>query len=209
MGLHASDKGNGQDFEPIEAGLHHAICYAIFDLGHQLNRKYDKHQHKVLINWELPEERIVIKKDDGPHELPRAISRQYTLSLSKKAYLRKDLETWRGRNFTPAELEKFDLTKLLGVNCTLQIMHNNVDDKTYANVAAVVPLQKHLEKKEPENPLKYFSFEEGRDIPDGVPEWIVKIIHNSLEWQEPENECLDGPPNDMLPDFEDPNDIPF
>ena len=209
MGLHASDKGKGQDFDPIEPGLHHAICYAIDDLGHQYNKKYENYQHKVLITWELPDERIQIEKEDGVYDLPRAISRQYTLSLNQKAYLRKDLETWRGRNFSEKELEGFDLTRLLGVNCTLQVMHNTKDDKTYANVAAVVPLQKHLEKKEPENPTRYFSFEEGRDISENTPEWVVKIIHQSKEWTEPEDENLDGPPNGMMPDFEDSEDIPF
>ena len=71
MGLTASDKG-GQDFDPINEGMHHAICYAVYDLGKQYNEKYSKSEHKCVIIWELPDERIEINGVD----LPRAKSRR-------------------------------------------------------------------------------------------------------------------------------------
>ena len=53
------------------------------------------------------------------------IAKEYTVSLNEKANLRKDLESWRGKEIQPTELEGFDMTNLLGVQCTLQIMHND------------------------------------------------------------------------------------
>jgi hypothetical protein len=73
--------------------------------------------------------------------------KRYTLSLHEKANLRRELETWRGKKFTAEEGEGFDLEKLLGANCQLQVIHNEKDDGTvYANVQAIVPAGRGLEK---------------------------------------------------------------
>jgi hypothetical protein len=83
--------------------------YGIIDLGThtedspQFGRKT---QHKMMIQWECPEYRIEIEKDGKKLDLPRAISRRYTMSLGKKANLRKDLEAWRGKPFTDDEVRR-------------------------------------------------------------------------------------------------------
>lgn len=208
MGLIASDPGGGQDFEPLAEGMHHAICIGIWDLGTQTMEKYGKPSeialvHKVLLMWETPEERIEIEDND----LPRAISKQYTLSLHKKAALRKDLESWRGKRFTEEELEGFNLEKLLGVNCTLQVLHNKKNDKTYANVVSIVPLMKHMEKLKPENKIKFFSFTDHTNLPEGTPDWIADIIKSAEEWGGNGSQQGSYPENEEPPLEED--DIPF
>jgi len=199
MALTAKTKGNSQDFDPIEEGMHHAICYAVYDLGHHLNEKFNKSEHKCVIVWELPEERIEINGED----LPRAKSRVYTVSLHDKADLKRDLESWRGKSFTEKEKEGFDIFKLLKVNCTLQILHKKKDDKTYANIVSIVPLMKGMQKKEPENPVRRFSFEEGGNIPDGTPDWIVDYIKQSDEWgnEQPQGDDINMPWDNNAPDF--------
>ena len=62
MGLIANDKG-GVDFDPIAQGVHQAICYGLFDLGTQFSDKFGNWSHKILLCWEIPEERIQIEKD--------------------------------------------------------------------------------------------------------------------------------------------------
>jgi len=180
MGLTASET-SGTSFEPVPEGMHHAVCYSIFDLGTQHNPVFDSKARKVLIVWELPEERIEIEKDGEEKNLPRAISKQYTLSLHEKANLRKDLESWRGKAFTRAELEGFDVKNLLSVNCMLQVIHKTENKKTYANITSVVSLY-GKKKLEPENPIRFFSFEDTMDIPEGTPDWIVNKIKASDEW---------------------------
>jgi len=103
--------------------MHKAICYGVYDLGTQFNETFGNKNHKVLLQWELPEARIDIQKDGEDLNLPRAQSKIYTLSLHEKANLRKDLESWRGKSFTATELEGFDLKNLLGVDCQLQVIH--------------------------------------------------------------------------------------
>ena len=137
MGLTAKDKLGG-DFTPIPEDLHMAICYGIWDLGTQYSERWQKSAHKVAIVWEIPKVRGDFERNGKMMNLPRAISKQYRLSLHKKADLRKDLESWRGRKFTEDELANgFDLKRLLGVPCQIQVLHNKVEDKTYANIAAI------------------------------------------------------------------------
>lgn len=184
MSLIAKTNGNdGGDYEPAPQGMHHAICYRVYDLGVQYNDKFQKSQPKVLIVWELPGVRIDIEKDGVNQNLPRSISKEYTLSLHEKAILRHHLESWRGKAFTPEEEWGFDISKLLGVNCMLQIIHNVTPTKTYANITNVLPLMKPEDKKNPENELKIFTFDNGFDIPENTPNWIKGKIMESEEWQ--------------------------
>ena len=204
MGINVKENGGG-NYEPVPEGMHQGICYAVYDLGTQFNEKFGKSIHKVLIMWEIPEERIDIERNGETINLPRAISKEYTASLHEKANLRKQLEGWRGRAFTPEELKGFDLTKLLSVNCMLQVIHTTKNDKTYANVQTIVPLMKGMAKKAPENPTKYFSFEDGTTIPEGTPEWVVKKIEAAEEWNtDPQSPVDQGseppwPEDDQIP----------
>lgn len=203
MGLTAKEP-EGSDFQPIPQGMHQAICTGIYDLGTQFNTYFGKRQHKVLFCWELPMVRGEFERDGKMMDLPRAISKEYTLSLNERAILRKDLETWRGKSFTENELKGFDLKRILGVSCTLQILHKRKDDKTYANVVGITPVSPIVEINQPENPLRFFSFEEGMNIPEGTPEWIADKIK-----QADENKSYEEPSfEEEYPEFED-SDIPF
>jgi hypothetical protein len=126
-------------FTPAPEGLHQAVCVDVHDLGLKTTPWGDK--HKVLIVWQLD------AIDPETHKRFQ-VRKQYTLSLSDKANLRKDLECWRGRKFTNDELQGFDVEKLLGANCQLQVAHNLSDDgKVYANVQTLVPYNTKLGPK--------------------------------------------------------------
>ena len=206
MALLASDKGGG-DFEPIPEGIHPAVCYGVYDLGNQWSegskegKSWAKWTQKVLIQWELPLQRIEYEGEDRP----KATSRIFTLSLDKKSNLRPFLQGWRGKSFTVEELEGFDISKLLGVNCQLQIIHAVVGDNTYANIQAAIPATK---KYTPENQTILFAIED-TVIPEGTPEWIANKIMESKEWGDRE-EISDEPskygPRD---DFPGPSDDEF
>ena len=176
MGLTAKTSGNG-DFNIIPEGMHQAVCYGVYDLGTHYNERFGKNSHKVLIMWEVPDVPININGVD----LPSAISKRYTLSLHPKATLTKDLESWRGKSFSTDELNGFDLEKLLGVNCMLQIIHNVTERGTYANIQTIVPLYPAMEKKEPVNSLQFYTFESDMDFPDDTPSWVSDIILDAQE----------------------------
>lgn len=124
------------------AGVHRAVCCDVTDLG-MVESTYDgtkKSEHKVRITWEIDE-----AMDDG--RLFTA-NRRYTLSLHEKASLRKDLDSWRGKAFEPAELKDgFDLEKLIGACCQLNIVHSMRNGKgPYADVASIMPMSKGMQK---------------------------------------------------------------
>lgn len=182
-------KSNGSDFEPIPAGVQHAVCFQVIDLGTQPSFNNFPARRKVKIVWELPNEKIEVRAKDGSSiDMPRAISKDYTLSTDKKANLRKDLQSWRGRDFTEQEAEAFDVSRLIGANCQIQVVHKPSKDGTriYANVGGVMSLPKGAPKLQPENPTLVFDLPEAGDIkfPDGLPEWIQNQIKNSEEYQD-------------------------
>lgn len=181
MGLVAKDPG-GNGYDPVEEGVFQAICYGIYDLGTQYSEKWNKSAHRVLITWEIPEQRIEIEKDGQKCNLPRGISKEYTLSLHTKAALKKDLESWRGRTFSKEELAGFDLANILKANCMIQVLHTVRDDKTYANVAGIMPLMKGVEKRSPENQPVLFSLADKTPIPENTPKWVVEKIEAAKEW---------------------------
>ncbi len=165
------------------------MAYALVDLGTHPNPVYGGEQHKVLISWELPDCRGDFEKDGQKVNMPRVASKRYTLSLSEKADLRKDLESWRGRKFTAAELAGFDLKAVLGTPCQLQIIEKTAKDgRKISVVGAVMALPKGMTRpKQTETPLAFFSFEEAGEkpeLPQGLPEWVSKIVMASREWKE-------------------------
>lgn len=197
MALTAKDKGSG-DFTPIPEDLHLAVCYGIWDIGTQFSERWEKSVHKVVIVWEIPGCRGEFERDGHIKDLPRAISKRYRISLHKKADLRKDLESWRGKKFTDEELKGFDLKKLLGVPCQIQVLHNKVDEKVYANIAAITKAPTGT-KLIAENPLTFFSFEEGGDMPTGTPEWIMDLIRHAEEYKGGPQHAEFDTPDDNVP----------
>lgn len=183
MALTASARNN--DIEPIPAGVHRAVCYGVVDLGNQksIYNNKEKIVHKVLVMWELPDERIKIKDE----EKPRIVNARYTLSLGKKATLKSILESWRGRPFTKEELNRFDMRNMIGANCQLNIIHNEKDGETYANVSSVIPLPKGTPKLAPESDVLWYSMEESMEFPSNMPDWVKETIKKSQEWNAPKD----------------------
>jgi hypothetical protein len=110
MGRYANDTGGG-DFQHAPIGTHAARCIRLIDLGTQQGEWQGKptFKNQVLVMWELPDELMEAQDDGQPR--PFIVSKFYTNSLSEKANLRKDLTTWRGRDFTDDELDRFDLQR--------------------------------------------------------------------------------------------------
>lgn len=177
---------NKTKFPVVSEGVHMAVCHGVIDLGTQQTewQGHEKHVRKVLLCWELPDERI---ERDG-ESIPRVVSARYTASIGEKANLRKVLESWRGKAFTQEELGGFEIRNLLGVGCQIQIIHKKKGEQTYANVTSVMALPKGMKSAVSELPQLWFSFDEidksNPAIPEEIPEWIQKVITQSDEWKE-------------------------
>lgn len=204
MGIIA--KSNGGDFELTPMGSYVARCYRMIDIGTQPGfTDADKPQRKVWIYWELLED-----EDGEPvrmkDERPFSVSEKYTLSISPKANLRKALDAWRGIAFTEDEAEAFDITKLLGTYCRVQVVHNESGGKTYANVGSV-----GFTKKKPEgiNETSWWSVEDpDMEMFEKFPDWLKEKIQQSHEWREKQFE-EDKQNTDIGDEPINLDDIPF
>ena len=206
MSLTVSEK-SGPSTPPIPAGTYLAVCSMMVDLGLQYNERFGNTQQKVLIGWEIPGETIEI---DG-EEKPRMISKQYTASLSAKATLRKDLESWRGKSFTPEELKAFDMKTIVGASCMLSIIHakSTTTGNPYAKISGVMAVPKGMPRATLSEPPITLDLDTC-DLADvqKLPNWIAEMIMNSETYRAMVNE----PPaivelSDDDPENED--DLPF
>lgn len=164
MAIIVSSKGGGTtDYTPIPAGNYVARCYSMIDLGtHEeeiLGQK--KWIRKIRLSFELPTELKTF--EEGKGEQPMSISREFTPSLHEKSSLRMFLKSWRGKDFTEEEVKAFDLTKLLGVPCLLNIIHKQGKKdptKVYSDIASATPLIKGMTCPTQMNPSFEFSLDE-------------------------------------------------
>lgn len=181
MGLYASES-SGAAREPIPEGTYPAVCYALVDLGDQYSEKYGKASHKCRIIWEVVGETIEVEGKT----VNRSISKDYTLSLGKKATLRADLRAWRGREFTREELERFNVRNILGAPCMLNIVHQTTENGTYANISGIMALPKGMPKPEQTNQTLYWDFDEftvDDEAFSALPEFLQNRIRESQTYQ--------------------------
>lgn len=182
MAIMAQDTGGGGDFSPMPSGNHVAVCNMVVDLGKQRveYQGESKTQHKVFIRWETAHERLKWTDREGQErEGPRVIGKTYTLSLHENAALRGDLESWRGRAFTEEERRGFDVSKLLGAPCMLNVIHAEKNGKIYANVTSIGALPKGMEKPPAEVGLLLYDDEHEGNY-EKLPEWLQKKIDDQI-----------------------------
>lgn len=155
-------KENKVEYSTAPEGLYQAVCCDVVDLG-MVTDEYGQ-RHKIQIRWQLEDL-------DPKTGKPFLMTRKYTLSLHKKSALRPMLETWRGKKFSNEELDGFDIERLIGVNCQIQVLHNiATDGKTYANVQACMTAAKNSPKLEVRDYVRVADREHQQDLenhPDG------------------------------------------
>lgn len=136
--LVSGDSG-GVEFKPHETGPFSAVCCDVVDLGiwqDTFPGKPPRDVRKIRLVFQTAETR-----EDGKRF---TVGRMFTASLGDKANLRKFLESWRGTPFTEEQLHGFNLVKLIGACALIQIKHRTKNDKTYADIDAVMQLPKGM-----------------------------------------------------------------
>lgn len=188
-----------------------ARCYQMLHIGTvtEYIMGAPKTLNKVRIGWELPTERRTFKAENG--EQPFVISQEYTLSMHEKSNLRKILASWRGKDFTDKEAESFDITKLLGQPCMINIIHKpkKTDPSiVYEQIAGITPMPKGFTCPPQENKTQVLQYDDFNNaLFDGLPDFIKDKMQGSLEYQAMMNPNHIGASNGALNDVED--DLPF
>jgi len=169
MSLMVKDSWDSSNDENTPLGNQQAVCSFVYDIGTHEGSYNGKptQNHQCIIGWELSETRT---KGDYAGQ-PFVVYKYYTLSLNSKANLRKDLEAWRGLAFTKDELAGFDIEKLIGANCLLNLIKYQKEGASnyYAKVASISPLVKNMEKMNVVN--------------SEVPDWVINKQKQSIEYQ--------------------------
>ena len=174
-------KNAGKKRELAPQGNHVAICYKMIELGTITDtfKGEDVTRHRVLLYWELSNE---LKEFDGVDK-PISVSKEFTLSMNEKSTLRKMLESWRGKAFTKDEANAFDITKLMGVPCMVNVLHvTSGTGNQYENVSSITPLPKGMEVPTAVNKTVEFSLDNfEQSIFDTLPDFIKDKINGSAE----------------------------
>ena len=199
-------KTSGTSFELVPVGNHVARCYAMVEIG-TVTDEYmgaPKSLHKVRVSWELPHKKKIFNPEKG--EQPFSIHKEYTLSMHEKSNLRQDLESWRGKAFTEEEAKAFDVTKLLGKECMINIIHNvSRTGNAYAQIASITPVPEGMVCPPQINPTFVLSYSEWEQKKfDLLPEWIRKKMEDT-----PQYKSLFSGGSDVKADITSDDDIPF
>jgi len=129
----------GTSFKPAPEGQWRAVCVDVVEMP-QMQTAFGL-KDKLRLVWQIEE------TDPENEGKPYIVVAFFTASIHEKAALRKFLEAWRAKKFTPEELAGFDVEKLIGVNAYLQVQHSEpVNGKVYANVSSIMPLPKGMHK---------------------------------------------------------------
>ena len=176
---------NGTTRELIPANNYLARCYQMVEIGTVKESILGKEviAHKVRIGWELPTELKVFNPEKG--EQPCVISKEYTLSMNEKANLRKMLASWRSADFTEEQAKAFDITKLLGVACMINIIHKPSKDgsKVYEEIAGVTAVPKGITVPKQITPTFCLSYDQFNDeLFEKLPDFIKNKMMTSLEY---------------------------
>jgi hypothetical protein len=163
-------------YPKVPIGVHKARCVKVIDLGTQ-KQEYGGEiswKRQILVIWELPEE---LNNDQ-----PMTISKFYTLSLHEKSNLGKDLTSWRGRPFTETEKQGFDVEKLIGITCQVNVMHK---DNGKEDISSIMPLGKDDKIAEQFNPSVLFNIDDyqkgQKETFNQLSEGIRRMILRSKE----------------------------
>lgn len=176
------NEGASSNIPLLPEDVYPAVCNMLVDLGEQYSEKFGNTARKVLISWELPGEKL----DNGE---TRRLSNTYTASLNSKGNLRKDLISWRGRDFTVDELKKFDLRNIVGAPCMLSVIHKvGQDGNKRAVIGGIMKLPKGMTVPALSNGYTIFDLDEPdpEEKMKDLPEWIQTRIMESETWKERE-----------------------
>lgn len=199
----AKASGGSGDFEPVPMGTHIARCVTVCDLGLQPSPWGLK--EKVYLGFEVPGVRVQWTDKEGKEKEGAAlIGTTYNLSIHEKSVLGQHLVSWRGKAFTTEEKDGFDVLNVLGAPAMLSVTHNHKDNKTYANISAIIRVPQGTVVPDAEVDLVGYTAMDAKWSGNlsKLPEWLQKKATEGQR-QSPV-EAAPAAPND---DFDD--DIPF
>ena len=161
--------------ERIPEGTFMARISSIIDLGIQDQTDWQTGEPtdpkaRVLVTWELPTETIEVEHNDGTKEdLPRLISKEYTLSNYDQSNLMKLIGILKPK--------LVELTELLDMTCMVSIGSTSNGN---AKITAVVQPPSGMPIADLSKPASFFDF----DAPEeelfmSLPNWVRTKVRDA------------------------------
>jgi len=178
----SSSSGNTKpttDYTRLDTGVYAARCIQVVELGtHDNEYKGEvKKRKELILVFEVSGELM----EDGR---PFVVSWRGTNSLNEKGKLFSLLAAWRyGKPFSPDELMRFELKKLLDQSCMVNVTkETSKTGKEYNRVMSVVPMPKGMILEARQNELVDFGIcDLGTPEFDKLYGWVQKIVMDSDE----------------------------
>lgn len=135
-------KQTGIEFSPHPEGQFAMTCVDVVDMGERL-KSFKGTNPYLAATVKLVFQSGEVNEAGRLHE----VSREFSLSMGKKANLRAFLGSWRGKSYTDEQARKgVELHKLVGQSALVSVEHKTNADgsRTYANISTIAPLPKGL-----------------------------------------------------------------
>lgn len=135
-------KHTGVEFTPHPEGMFAMTCVDCINLGDRLKSFKGTNPYlasTVMLVFQSGE----VNEAGRPHE----VSKEFTVSMGKKANLRAFLGSWRGKSYTDEQArEGVELHKRVGRSALVSVEHKTspTSGRTYANIASISPLPKEM-----------------------------------------------------------------
>jgi hypothetical protein len=172
----------------IPAGLHDAICYGVVHAG-TVNSPYNNQprmRNVLYLCYEFPAIKNVFDEDKG--EQPAVTTMMFTYSYSEKGNLLDWINTWSNGKINKKNITDFDIEKLAGLGCKLQIIMDESEGKTRSYPKGIIGLtaeeKKTLNKNSLYNPIMIYDVDNhDQEAFDALPNWLQKKVMESQEYK--------------------------
>lgn len=189
MAFIIENTGSG-NYEACPAGMHLARCYQVIDLGTQ-KEEYQgevKFLRKIRIDWEIhgtDDDGNSIKMKDGR---PFSVKKEYTRTWADTGNLKKDLQSWRNKPFTPEEQNKFEIDNIVNAWCMLNVTQStSKKGKIYSKIIGVSPVPSVIKQAgfpPAVNQNVIFDFNDPKmDMFNKINKYVQQTIKESPQWE--------------------------
>lgn len=136
-------KDSGANFAPHSEGQHVMFCVDVVNLGinvEQYQNQEPREVAKVALVFASGE-----TQPDKPDDLT-LVTTEMTLSAGETSNLRKFLQNWRGKDYTPEQAAAgLPIAKLHGQGALISVQHVLTKrGKQFAKIASIAPLPKAM-----------------------------------------------------------------
>lgn len=190
----AKDSGGG--FSPHSEGQHAVLCVDVVNLGVNVERFADQEPREVA--------KVALVFASGEQQDDKSltlVTTEMTLSANEKANLRKFLESWRGKSYTPEQAEAgLPINKLYGQAALISVEHVMTrKGRKFAKIISIGPLPKAMTAPDQTLLAKY---ERPKFLKDKKAQYAAALAaHHATNGNQPEPEYPsdDDDSDDPLP----------